>query len=96
MEFIFPSFDISLFPEEGSDQNKKMSISDDPLLLELFRNIFERHSLFDVDNLCRCHFRRRDEEKPIKNENDKKKESQGKEKDSTSVERPHCFVSCFG
>ena len=96
MEFIFPSFDLSLPPEEGSDQNKKMSIPDDPFLFELFRNLFERRSLFNVNDLCRCRLRGRDEEKPIENENDKKKEYQGKEKDSTSGERPHCFFSCFG
>ena len=51
-----------------------MSILDDSFLFEDLRNLFERRSLFNEDDLGRCGFRGGNKEKPVEDENKEEKE----------------------
>jgi hypothetical protein len=95
MEFILSCFDPSLFTLNGSDCDKEAPIFDNSLLFEHCRNLAEGHSLSDVNDLGQQGMRRRSEEKPIEGRSEKEKEKAKDEKDLTSREGIHRFVSRY-
>jgi hypothetical protein len=75
MEFIFSCFDPGFFSKDRREEYEKMSVPDNPLLLEYLRNLFERSSLLDEDDFGGFGFRERDKEKPRENGNREEKEN---------------------
>jgi hypothetical protein len=64
VKFIFSRFDDGFFSENRREENEKVSILDNPLLLEYLRDLSEMGSLFNEDDFGGCCFGEGNKKKP--------------------------------